>query len=262
MNTRRYSVFQILTKVYGLTLKAVPFSGVTGVLNYLVQGLFPATTAIILATFFNSIDSLTHGKDTLRTVILYGSLFICSHIIVYLMQFISNITINAGIYERCTSFFNNMISEKASSLPLISYEDSDIFIKRQRAQDCVRREILSQIYMSSTVLITNMISVIATISVLATYSFWFLPISVFSVFPFFIARILRGKEFYNLKTAQANKTRRMEYLWSLLFNKQSVKEMRVMGFAKYIFLRWDETRDEVVDELWAQEIKDSKSKFP
>ena len=50
---KKYNVLQILTKVYGSTLKAVPFSGILGILNYLVQGMFPAVTALISAGLFD-----------------------------------------------------------------------------------------------------------------------------------------------------------------------------------------------------------------
>ena len=67
----KYNALQILTKVYRHTLKAVPFSGVSGILNYLVQGLFPAFTALIQARLFEAAYSLTQGADTLTVVILY-----------------------------------------------------------------------------------------------------------------------------------------------------------------------------------------------
>ena len=255
----KYNALQILTKVYGHTLKAVPFSGVSGILNYLVQGLFPAITSLVLARLFDAAYSLTQGVDTLTLVILYGSLFVGAYAVVYILQFISSITINAGIYERCTSYYNMKISEKTAKLPLISFENADVLNLQNRAKDCAGREILSQIYMSSTVFITSGISVISTISVLAAYNIWFVPISIFSVLPYFIARILRGKEFYSLKKAQAKKTRRLDYLWGLFHNKQAIKEMRVMGFGEYLAQKWVETRDEVNEELWQQNIKDGKS---
>ncbi len=256
---KKYNAIQILIKVYKQTLKAVPFSGISGILNYLAQGLFPAFTASVSARLFDDAYNLTQGMDTLNTVILYGVLFVLAYAVVYILQFISSITINAGIYERCTSYYNMKISEKTAKLPLISFENSDILNLQSRAKDCVGHEILSQIYMSSTVFITNGISIISTILVLSAYSVWFIPISLLSVLPYFIARLIRGKEFYLLKQIQAKKNRRLGYLWSLFNNKQSVKEMRVMGFGNYITEKWIETRDEVNEELWQYNIKDSKS---
>ena len=256
---RKYNATQILIKVYKQTLKAVPFSAISGLLNYLAQGLFPAFTSLVLVQLFNNAYNLTQGVKALHTVSLYGLLFVLAYIVVYIFQFVSSITINAGIYERCTSYYNMKISEKTAKLPLISFENSDILDLQSRAKDCVRREILSQIYMSSTVFITNGISIISTILVLSAYSLWFIPISLLSVIPYFIARMIRGKEFYLLKQSQAKKSRRLGYLWSLFTDKKTVKEMRVMGFGNYITERWIETRDEVNEELWHQNIKDGKS---
>lgn len=255
----KYNALQILTKVYRHTLKAVPFSGVSGILNYLAQGLFPAFTSFALAQLFDAAYSLTQGIDTLTVVILYGSFFVGAYAVVYILQFVSSITINAGIYERCTSYYNMKISEKTAKLSLISFENADVLNLQNRAKDCTRREILSQIYMSSTIFIISGISVISTISVLAAYNIWFVPISIFSVLPYFIARILRGKEFYSLKKAQTKKTRRLDYLWGLFHDKQAIKEMRIMGFGEYLAQKWTETRDEVNEELWQLNIKDGKS---
>lgn len=255
----KYNTFQILIKVYRQTLKAVPFSGISGVINYLAQGLFPAFTALILAKLFEAAYSLSEGSNTLHTMILYGGLFVGAYGMVYILQFLSSITINAGIYERCTSYYNMKISEKTAKLPLISFETAAILNLQSRAKDCVRREILSQIFMSSTVFITSGISIISTVTVLAVYNIWFVPISVASVFPYFIASKIRGKEFYFLKKVQAKKARRLDYLWGLFHNKQAIKEMRVMGFGNYLAEKWTETRDEVNEELWQQRSKDAKS---
>lgn len=256
---KKYNAMQILAKVYEQTLKVAPFSGISGIINYLAQGLFPAFTTFISANLFNYAYDLSQGIDTLYTVILYGALFVLAYAVVYILQFVSSITINAGIYERCTSYYNMKLSEKTAELPLISFENSEILNLQSRAKDCVEREILSQIYMSSTVFVTNAISIITTILVLSVYNIWFIPISFISVIPYFIARVIRGKEFYLLKQSQAKKNRRLSYLWSLFNNKQTVKEMRVMGFGDYITERWIETRDEVNEELWEQDVKDGKS---
>ena len=259
MKSNSYNALQIVSKVYRHTLKAVPFSGILGVMNYLVQGFFPAVTAFVLAKLFDAANLMVHGQNTMRNLVLYGSLFVATYAVVYILRIVSSITINAGIYERCTSYYNRKISEKTALLPLLSFENSDILNLQSRAKDCAGREILSQIYMSATVFLTNGISVIATVTALAVFNIWFIPISVLSVLPYFVVRVLRGREFYLLKKAQVKKVRRLEYLWKLFHNKQAAKEMRVMGFGDYLFRKWVEIRDEVNEEIWKQDIKDGMS---
>jgi len=255
----KYNAIQIIAKVYKLTLKAVPLSGVLGVINYLAQGLFPAFTLLILAQLFEAANSLKEGVDTLSKMVFYGILFVSAYAIVYILQFVSSISINAGIFERCTSFYKLKLSEKTARLPLILFENADVLNLQNRARACINDENLSVIYMSSAVFITSGISIISSITVLATYNTWFVPISLLSVIPYFIVRTVRGKEFYKLKKAQVKKERRLGYLWGLFNNKQTVKEMRVIGFDEYLSSKWIETRNEVNEELWQQSVKDGKS---
>lgn len=108
-------------------------------------------------------------------------------------------------------------------------------------------------------MLISAISVISVVVILSSYNLLFLPISIFSVIPYFIARILRGREFYNLKRQQTKSERRKNYLWSLLTNKQSIKEMRIMGYNGYIADKWMKVRDEVNEETWALAKKDAYS---
>ncbi len=39
----------------------------------------------------------------------------------------------------------------------------------------------------------------------AVFNMWFVPISVLSVLPYFVVRVLKGREFYLLKKAQAKR---------------------------------------------------------
>ena len=259
MKKRGYSALGIIGRVYRHTLRAVPFSGVTGVANYLAQGFLPGVTALLLAKLFDAANLLAQGEGRAEELAWYGGLFVGSYAVVYLLQLISSITINAGIYERCTSYYKMKISEKMAALPLLAFEDAELLNLQSRARDCAGREILSQIYMASTVFLTKGLSVVMTISVLASYHPAFVPISLLSVLPYLIMRILRGREFYQLKRAQAKKARRAAYLWSLFHNKQAIKEMRVMGFGDYLSGKWTETRDEVNEDIWKQNIRDGRS---
>ena len=251
---KKYSGLKIIGKVYKQTLGIVPFSGIVGILNYLAQGLFPAVTTVILSKLFNSVYDKRFGDMR-----IYGLLFVLSYAVVYILQFVSSITINAGIYEKCTSMYRISISEKTARMGLIQFEDSEVLNIQKRAKNCVDQEYLSQIYMSLTVFITCGISVVATIAVLGTYHIGFVLFSLFSVIPFFFARVVRGKEFYLLKQKQASQNRKLNYYWNLFNQKQSAKEMRVMDSGKYLFKKWITQRDEVNEEIWQYNIKDATS---
>ncbi|MDE6815421.1 MAG: hypothetical protein K2P71_05230 [Lachnospiraceae bacterium] len=61
----------------------------------------------------------------------------------------------------------------------------------------------------------------------------------------FCRESFKGQGVLFAQEGAGEKVRRLEYLWKLFHNKQTVKEMRVMGFGNYLFQKWVETRDEV-----------------
>lgn len=77
MKSNSYNALQIVSKVYRHTLKAVPFSGILGVMNYLVQGLFPAVTALVLAKFFDASGG-SRAEYHAESCLVWQ--FVCRHI--------------------------------------------------------------------------------------------------------------------------------------------------------------------------------------
>ena len=188
-------------------------------------------------------------------------LLIAGYGIKQIYQYISSITINAGVYEKVSSNSNGFLYKKCAEMPLIEYEDAETMDCKNRASECIKREIISQLYMMNVTMVMSAIGVISVIAVLSSYSLLFIPVSILSVIPYFIVRIVRGKEFYELKKQQVKKERRKDYLWSLFTNKQSIKEMRVMGFGDYISKKWIISRNEVNEETWKLVKKDGLSLF-
>lgn len=255
----KYTPLVIVLRVYKQTLKAAPWSGILSPLYYLLEGIFPVFITIISAGLFNEIYSYTQGRTEAEPLFFYGGVLLAGYVLKQILQFISNITINAGVYERCTDYHKQAIAHKSSRLPLILYEDSETMNIKTRAMDCVNREVLSQIYMSSAVFATSAISIISLVSVLASYNLLFILLSLLTVIPYFIARRLRGKDFYALKQRQTKRVRYRDYLWELFNDKTAVKEMRTMGFDQYLREQFKETRVDIDRELWEFSKKDALS---
>lgn len=253
---KRYRTLPIIFRVYKQMFQLVPMSSIGGTICYLIQGALPTLSTLILAQLFNHIVNIESGY---QCIIFWSALYVLSNIFVYLANFASSIFINAGVYERFVSYSRILIADKASRLALIDYAVPSVMDLQSRAQDCVRREILSQVYMTSVMAVVSCINIVGVISVLSSYSLWFLPISICSVAPYFITRLIRGQEFYRIRYQQVKTARRRDYLWSLFTSKQSIKEIRVMGFENYLTQQWQKARDQVNKELWSQEMKENAS---
>jgi len=237
----------------------MPFSALITTLDYLYGAFTPAVIAFISVRFFDSAMQVLNGNPVQNELYLYAGLYLGVYLVNDLLVYIRSIALNAGIYEKGTAFFRIELYEKLAKLPLITFENADILNRKERAEKAVNDESLSAIFNHSFRFIRAGIQVVSIAAVMSAYNFWFLPLSLLSVLPYLFARIIRGKEFFHVKSHQAKKTRLLSYLWGLFTTRQTAKEMRVMGFDGYITDKWRNVRDEVNEELWAVEKKDAIS---
>jgi ABC-type multidrug transport system fused ATPase/permease subunit len=237
----------------------MPFSALITTLDYLYGAFTPAVITFISVRFFDSAMQVLDGNPMQNELYLYAGLYLGVYLVNDLLVYVRSIALNAGIYEKGTAFFRIALYEKLARLPLITFENADTLNKKERTEKAVDDESLSAIFNHSFRFIRAGIQVVSIAAVMAAYNFWLLPLSFLSVLPYLFARIIRGKEFYHVKSHQAKKTRLLSYLWELFTARQTAKEMRVMGFDGYVTDKWRDVRDEVNEELWAVEKKDAIS---
>jgi len=250
---------RILADTARTIFKAAPVASVMVILEYIKEAILPGAIALISVNLFESAAEFVEGKGSSDDIFLFGIMYLVVFLIGDVMEYLFSVAINAGVYEKGTAAFRIKLYEKASKLSFISFENPDILNKKERAEKTITSETLPSLFNNSFFIPSQIIAVIGVMTVLAQYSFWLLPLSLMSVIPYFIARLIRGKEFYYVKHNQAKRTRKLKYLWDLFNNKQTAKEMRTMGFDGYVTEQWKKTRDEVNEELWVVDLKDARS---
>lgn len=253
-NIKRYYVL-LIKKMCAIA----PVSSILTILGQFFNAVFPAGITVVIAYLVELVGEYINGVDNSVDIVLAEGILLIIYLIQQVLQFIMSITINAGIYEKCTSEFKIEIAEKTSRIALIDYEDNEMLNMYARAKDCIDREIPSSIFLAFITLIMDFVSVITVLSVLASYSMWFVPVSILSVIPFYISKKIRGDEFYRLKLHQTKDNRELNYLWKLFTQKESIREMRVMGFEKYVIDKWIGKRDAIDEEVWKHNIRETKS---
>lgn len=251
---RKYYVL-LFIKMY----RYAPVSVVVTVIGRLVIALTPAITTYILAGFVETVRAYLEKEKEGKSIILWGMLLVGIYIFRQLIEFILSITVNAGIYEKCNSKLKIEIMEKVSGVSLIDFENVQFLNSFYRAQDCVNREIPSSVFDSFLILATNFVGVLSVVIVLAQYNLWFVPISLISVFPFYIVKKIRGKEFYNIKFKQTTNNRKLGYYWGLFSSKESAREMRIFSCGDYLMEKWTNIKDELNEEIWEFNMKEAKS---
>ena len=246
--------FRILKNYFRVT----PGTAVVSVAYYLIQGLFPAFTALVLSSLFDEAYAVTTGTGGDR-LIFFGVLYLAVYILNSFWIFIAEIVMETGA-DKGNVHYRFEICKKLAKLPLIEFENVEIKDKHRRAEECLYTGMMTRsVRYSLGIVLTGLINLISVSAVLARYSLWFLPLCVLSVIPYCVARIIRGAEFYRIKQRQARKQRRLQYLWSLFTDRRTAKELRVFGADDYVLEQWTKTRDEIQAELWVQEKKEAVS---
>lgn len=244
-----------LIKVYLFFWKYRRMDSIIAPLYYILENFTPAVSTLILAGFYQEVYLALGGElPGYSGLVSYGSAFVFFHIVKQFLQLIASISTNAGIYEKTLFILNEMLSIKASELPLIAYENTEAMNKKQAAEECVHSERIPSIFMLSVVLATSVLGTGTLILTLGSYHGLLAVIAIASVAQFYAAAYFQEKKQYQISQEMTGEKRNRNYLWSLFTDEKSVKEMRIMGFADYLTDQWKKSRDKINRKLWKEEL--------
>lgn len=257
--TQRIPYLQIYWRVFKNYFKVTPAASIFSVFYYIVAGLFPAFTAIVLSSLFEEAYAIQQGENRVAQLLFWGLVYLAAYILNTVLNFSAGLVMELGADKRNVNY-RYLLCEKLSRIALIDFEDSRIKDMKQCAEECLYSGRMNGIMRHSFhIIVQSFFNIISVSLVLARYSPLFLPLCIISVLPYIVARLIRGREFYQVKRKQSKKSRRLMYLWNLFTDKRTVKELRTLGADDYIFGKWIECHDNVQEELWIQNRKDALS---
>ena len=224
--------------------RIAPRSLIMQVICMMLQSVLVAVNTWLVSVFLNHV----YTKDLKTSMIYLGviwGVFVASEVsnsVFYacMVKIDSKVGMQLGIE----------LGEKGGRLSLIQYEDVEINNRLKRAQDCIEHGRFSDLSLSVFNILAEVLKVVSTLFILARFSPLLALVSLLSVVPYFVVRLIRGKEFYELKKYQAAGERRRNYLYDLFGDKRVVKELRIFGIESYIEEKLYQTRDAMNQELW------------
>ena len=224
--------------------RIAPRSLIMQVICMMLQSVLVAVNTWLVSVFLNHV----YTKDLKTSMIYLGviwGVFVASEVsnsVFYacMVKIDSKVCMQLGIE----------LGEKGGRLSLIQYEDVEINNRLKRAQDCIEHGRFSDLSLSVFNILAEVLKVGSTLFILARFSPLLALVSLLSVVPYFVVRLIRGKEFYELKKYQAAGERRRNYLYDLFGDKRVVKELRIFGIESYIEEKLYQTRDAMNQELW------------
>lgn len=135
---------------------------------------------------------------------------------------------------------NTLILEKAQTLSLVQFENSEFYDKLVR----VRREASTRplaLVMKSLGLVQNLIMLISFGVLLVHFSPWALVLLVIGALPVFFAEAHFSGDAFRLFTRRAPESRQQSYIETLLSHEAYIKEVKLFGFAPLLLQRYRDT---------------------
>jgi len=132
---------------------------------------------------------------------------------------------------------NVMILEKALTLQLVQFEDSEFYDKLTRARREASQRPLSLV-MRTFGLMQNMISLISYATLLVQFSAWALVILLCAGLPAFIAETKFSGDAFRLFRWRSPETRMQLYLESVLAREDNAKEVKLFGLGPLLLDRY------------------------
>ena len=224
--------------------RIAPHTLILQIICMMSQSLMAAITIWLTSVFLN----LVYQKDFNSGIFCFG---------IILSVFILSEAANSIFYSCMVRIdfqtgqrLQMALGEKGTRLSLICYENTETNNMLKRAKNCNEQELFSDLSLSVFNILAEILKVTGTLLVLAKFHPILAVVSLVSVLPYFMIRLIRGKEFYELKRYQAAGERRRNYLYHLFGDKRAVKELRIFGIENYIEQKMYETRDKINREVW------------
>lgn len=224
--------------------RIAPHTLILQIICMMSQSLMAAITIWLTSVFLN----LVYQKDFNSGIFCFG---------IILSVFILSEAANSIFYSCMVRIdfqtgqrLQMALGEKGTRLSLICYENTETNNMLKRAKNCIEQERFSDLSLSVFNILAEILKVTGTLLVLAKFHPILAVVSLVSVLPYFMIRLIRGKEFYELKRYQAAGERRRNYLYHLFCDKRAVKELRIFGIENYIEQKMYETRDKINREVW------------
>ena len=233
--------------------RIVPRTLVLQIICMMLQSLMAAITIWLTSVFLN----LLYQKDFKSSLICF-----CMILAVFVLSEVAN-----SIFYSCMVRIDFQtgqqlqieLGEKGTRLSMICYENTETNNMLKRAKNCIEQERFSDLSLSVFNILAEFLKVNGTLLVLDGFHPVLVGISLLSVFPYLIVRLVRGKEFYELKRYQAAGERRRNYLYHLFGDKQAVKELRIFEIEDYIEQKMYAARDNMKQEVWNFKKRDMRS---
>ena len=159
-------------------------------------------------------------------------------------------------------YFGNKMFGFSKKIKLEELENPDVLDKFNKADVAVKKNGTQFEFLDNIIaIIGRAVGCMGMMITVGRYSPILIIVGLIGIIPILWTRLYFDRMYTALRRRQSNIRRRCAYLWSLFTGKESIKEMRVMGFEDYLIDKWEHTNTERVEEIRKVRLDVSKKEL-
>ncbi len=223
----------------------------------LIMAIKPSASIIVLEKLVDSTQALINGK--------HGMLLLWMLLLVLISIFYSLATsmesyISILLEKQLNEAFSEQLLKKYQKIPYEYFENPDI-------QDVINKvgsqpqAIFSTLFFHITNIISILISIVTLIFVFVRVSVLLSGIFLFVIIVMVYGNIKATEYLNNMYMEQTQEERKMEYLYGLMSEKNSVLELRIFDAIEYIKEKWSVINSKILKERIRKTIYSEKYKI-
>ncbi|MEO7020444.1 MAG: ABC transporter ATP-binding protein [Ktedonobacteraceae bacterium] len=245
--SRVFLAFTQLPRVMRLVWSTSRMLTITMALLSLVSGFLPALSVVITRGVVDSVIDAALGRVHNLNMVWF---FVVAQLVVGLGQsFFSTLTNIAQqlLQELVGNRVQTMILEKANTLDLAFFEDSEFYDKLRNASDestFKPMQMISQLFDFGKTIVT----LFSMLFILLSLAWWLAVIALLMPIPSFISSSRYGWRGYRKMRHQSSERRRMMYLNRLMTTDTYNKEIKLFSLGNFFITQFKELAEELYQQ--------------
>lgn len=254
-NHEKVDFFKIFILCFKIMIRKTKFKMILWIILSIISSLIPSIVIILNRNIINGITERQAYKILIVLLMLVGFIQIVISLIDILKNFIYQLIKNEVDYYIYKKLYN-----KLSVMPLEKFEDSEYYNTVTMAERAVEMNGVDNIKYIINI-ITEIIKAFSVIFILLMIH-WSLPIAlVLSMVPGFVGTVIVKSMEYTNAVSLVPAERMQNYISSLFFGKNSLKETRIFKIRDYLIDKWSALFRNVRNAKIKILLKESKISF-
>lgn len=224
-----------------LAWKSSPRISITIALLTLISALLPLSIAYVGKLIIDSIMAKAHDQTIAWVLAELG--LIALQALVQRSLFL----LRSLLGQRLGADVNIMILEKAVTLDLSHFEDSEFYDKLTRARREASSRPLSMVT-DSLQLVQNILTLASYVALLFAFSGWAVLGLVLAALPATLVEMRFSHAAFRLRNWRSAESRKLNYIEYVLANDEHVKEVKVLGLGDMLLGRYKKLTEQFYTE--------------